>query len=293
MKADLFYSGPFYGPSDPEGRGADQSAYIIGLKRSLVRWTAGTGALKWQPGGAFNATYNRALEEDVARFKAHKGIDSPKWVWGQAAHNALETVIRGGGGPRPAEPKQLAVDRVAAGLFEDAYDAKHPGKRDLAKVRATMAGYLEDMERYSDRWWYQQRRPIGSLGVPPDRGGRDDCSALCVTAYYWARIKTGVPVPDPGGYGYSGYGNTVSIYYTNRARKLGYSITFEVGDVALYGPWASRHATICRKRGSFTTAVFTSHGSDVGPNGTTLGYRGLSDLFAVVRPTLVPLPLAA
>lgn len=285
------YSGPFYGPTDPQHRGPDQSPYIIGLKRALCHWTMGTGALKWQPGGNFNATFNMALETDVAAFKAHKGIKTPGSVWGSQAHAALMEAIRGGGAPSPFEPEQSAVDLVSVHLFENAYDLKHPQERNLAKVWAEMAGFLEEMEYFDSIWHYLQQRPIGSMGVAPEHGGKDDCSALAIASAYWTRTHTGIYLPDPLGYNWSGYGNTVSAWVTNMRRKLGLSAVFEVGDEALYGAWASKHMSICRKRGTIDKAIFTSHGSEAGPNPTYANYR--NDLFAIVRPTFVPLELAA
>lgn len=284
MAVKAKYSGPFYGLSDPDHRGPDHSAYIVALKRALVRWTGGTGLLKWQPGGRFNGEYNVALEHDVKLFKHARKLDSAKWVWGSSAHTALTTAIRGGGTRKPPTPIQPALDTVAVGLMEDAWYAKHPGLRNAEKVHASIASYLLNMENNRSRWHYRQQRPMHSLGVVPANGGSDDCSSLCVAALYWARKHTGVPVPDPAGYGYSGYGNTVSLYTVNRSRKLSLSGEFEVGDIGLYGPYATRHAVICRQRGSVQSAIWTSHGSEAGPYPVKLLYRG--DFFAAVRPKL-------
>lgn len=285
MATNPLYSGPFYGPSDPSHRGPDSSPYIIALKRSLVRWTSGTGLLKWPLGGNFNASYNLALEHDVALFKAHKNIETPNYVWGQLAHDELKTAIRGGGAPKPHEPIEKAIDAVAVILMEDAYDLKHPGVRDTAKVHAVMTEYLEAMEQNAAIWHYREQRPMHSLGVAPSSGGSDDCSSLCVAACYWTRRQTDIFIPDPAGYGYSGYGNSVSLYVQNQSRKLSLSGSFEVGDIGLYGPYATRHAVICRKPGTTSTAIFTSHGSEAGPDPVRLLYRG--DFFAAVRPKLV------
>lgn len=285
-KVAALYSGPYYGPSDPKDRGPDKSLYVIALKRALVRWAGNTGALKWPEGGNFNATYNLALEHDVALFKKKKGIKTPGSVWGGAAHEALLAAIRGGGARKPYSPEQPALDRVAIELMEEAWDLKHPGVRDLKKVRAALAGYLEAMEANDPIWHYLQRRPTPNMGVAPSAGGRDDCSALAITAYYWCRRNTGIIVPDSTGYHYTGYGNTVSCYYTNKDRKLGLSTTFEVGDEGVYGPYASRHMVICRKRGTADTAVWTSHGSEAGPYPVRVLYR--DDLWAIVRPPLLP-----
>lgn len=284
---DALYSGPFYGVSDPNGRGGpigDANPAIIAYKRAAVRWTGGTGALKWQKGGNFNARFNKALEHDVHEMKKAWGFkDTSGWVIGNEFHQRLLKAQRRKGAFKPVEP---ALDAVAVTILQDAYDTMHPGVRDLTAVRKHLAGWFEEMEAHEPIWHYLQRRPTPNIGVNPARGGYDDCSAYGICGYGYARDKSGVMVPDPGGYFYSGYGNTVSIYSTNRSRRVGTSATFEVGDAALYGPGASRHVTWCRKRGSASTAVWSSFGSESGPYACRLFYRG--DLYAVVRPTLVP-----
>lgn len=287
LRIDALYSGPYYGPGDPKKRGPSVGPYMIGLKRAVVRWHRGSPGtlLRWQDGGNYNATYNDALQHDVGVFKDHKGIDTPGSVWGQGAHEALETAIRGGGAPKPFSPTESVIDAVVLHLFEDAYDAKHPGLRNIKALRKALAIYLEAMEHYDSIWHYLQQRPIGSMGVVPSHGGRDDCSALCIAAAYMARRETGIFMPDPAGYGYAGFGNSVTLFTTNQARQIGLSATFEVGDTALYGPGASRHATMCRKRGTADAAIFTSHGSEAGPDPTRVLYR--NDLYAIVRPAFV------
>lgn len=279
MSVAALYSGPYYGPSDPEGRGPDSGPYIVALKRGLSRWSGGE-ELAWQE---FNPTYNKALEAAVLAFKKHKSINTEKWVWGQAAHEALETALRQKG---TYDPPQPALDATALILMEDAYDLKFPQRRDLKAVRASLAEYLRQMVYYNASWRYVQQRPMKSIGVPPSYGGSDDCSSLPVAGCYYARTKTGIFVPDPTGYAYRGYGNSVTLYVHNMSRKLGLSATFEVGDIACYGPQAMSHITQCRQRGTKDTSIWTSHGSSAGPNDCRLLYRG--DLYAVVRPILVP-----
>lgn len=269
------YAGPCYGPSDP--RGPDKSPYIRGVKRGISRWD--DDVLPW---AQFDDFYNRKLEAAAATFQQAHGIE-PTGQWGLKSHEALERAYRDRGATTPREP---ALDTVALMLMEDGYDEKHPPISDVQRVRASMSVYLAECEAFRSRIHYRQQRPMRSLGDDPSGGFYGDCSELVVAAYYWARIHTGIHVPDPSGYGYEGYGNTVSIYYNNRYRKIPSFGTFVVGDAALYGPSASRHTTICRQAGTSSTAVFTSHGSEIGPYPTRLYYR--PDLFAVVRPKLVP-----
>ena len=90
-------------------------------------------------------------------------------------------------------------------------------------------------------------------------------------------------VEDPGGYNYTGYGNTGSILYTNRRRRVPLDRKFFIGDMVLYGPSFSdtKHVAICRKNGYKDTAIWTSHGSQAGPLPVYMYYR--SDVLCVVR----------
>jgi hypothetical protein len=270
----------FFGPSDPHKRGPDKNPYIMGLKRSLSRWD--DSVLPW---AQFDEHYNAKLEGAIKVFKSAHGISSPKYEWGSVVHKALENALRDRGRTTPHDP---AIDRVALNLMEDGYDMVHPPyvPTALEKVQNAITNYLIACEQNAYRIHYLQQRPMRSLGVDPSRGFYGDCSELCVAALYWARTHTGIHVPDPAGYGFEGYGNSVTLYSVNRSRRLSLSANFMIGDIALYGPYASRHATICRQPGTMSHAIFTSHGSEAGPYATRANYRG--DLYAIVRPILVP-----
>lgn len=281
------YAGPFYGPSDPQGRGADKSPYIEGVKRGISR----AGYLTWTQ---FDRHYNRNLEGGIAAWRKDNDLPespgAPGSGWGKASHDALAKAKRQG-------TNEPALDAVAVMLMEDGYALKHPPIviSPLDRVRRELADYLARCEDNRHRIHYQQRRPMTSLGDTPEGGFRGDCSELVVAACYWARVKSGVWVPDPSGYGYGGYGNSDSLYTVNKWRKIPFTGPFAVGDIAVYGPvWKTRHVSICRVPGDHANAVFTSHGSDAGPNPTRVYYRRSiyggtwGDLLAVVRPVLVP-----
>jgi hypothetical protein len=281
------YAGPFYGPDDPRGRGPDQSPYLNGVKRGLSR----AGYIPWNH---FDGRYNRNLQRGALEFQkdALKAGTATGWGWGRPSHEALERARRvdPATGKKTNEP---ALDPVAIMLMEDGYDLKHPPiiETPLERVRDSIAEYLEQCERYDPRIHYLQQRPMKSLGDEPSHGFYGDCSEECVAACYWARTHTGIHVPDPGGYGYAGYGNSDSLYRVNFSRKVsGY---YMVGDIAVYGPsWKTQHVTMCRKEGGPAAAIFTSHGSESGPVPTRVGYRGYypssGGLLAVVRPRLIP-----
>jgi hypothetical protein len=151
------------------------------------------------------------------------------------------------------------------------------------QARYIMRRYLEQAEAAQPRWHYAQFRPVSVFGNTPSHGGTTDCSGLTIAAYYWADLWCKFPVRSPGGYGYTGYGNTGSILYENRRRRVPLDRKFFVGDMALFGPSVSdtEHVTICRRNGDTMSSLWTSHGSEQGPIPTRLQYR--PDLICVVR----------
>jgi hypothetical protein len=268
------YAGPFYGPSDAGGRGPDRSPYIKGYKRGLSR----AGYMKW---ANFDEQFNRTLEKANAAMQRDHPKAFPKATGqiGQGSHNVMEKLRSKKGKP--------ALDKVALMLMEDGYDIKHPPVVETPedKVRDSITEYLQRCE--DNRWsiHYLQQRPCRSFGRIPESGYSGDCSELAIAAYYWARQHSGVHVPDPSGYSFTGYGNSDTLYQFNRSRKVGMQSGFLVGDIAIYGPsYRTKHVTICKRAGDLSSAHFTSHGSEVGPYPSTLLYR--SDLLAVVRPRL-------
>ena len=151
-----------------------------------------------------------------------------------------------------------------------------------AAIRTVIRRYLEKAEANQPDIHYSQFRPLTSLGDSPTSEFYSDCSGLCISAFYWADMWLPYKVTDPGGYGYTGWGNTTSILSTNRKRRVPLDHKFFVGDMALYGSWAkTKHVTICRRNGDAMSSIWTSHGSERGPYAARLNYR--TDLVCVVR----------
>lgn len=150
-------------------------------------------------------------------------------------------------------------------------------------IRTIIKLYLERAEANQPNIHYSQFRPLTSLGDAPSAGFTTDCSGLVISAYYWADMWLPYLVKDPGGYGYTGIGNTGSILHTNQKRRVPLDHKFFVGDMALFGPSFNytKHTTICRRNGDAYTSVWTSHGSERGPYPTRLRYR--TDFLCVVR----------
>lgn len=151
------------------------------------------------------------------------------------------------------------------------------------EVRFMIRRYLERAEANRAEIHYSQARPLTSLGDSPDSEFWTDCSGLVISAFYWSDLWTRYTVKSPGGYGYTGYGNTDSILVENRRRRVPLDRKFFVGDCALYGPSLSntKHVTVCRRNGDTMSSIWTSHGSELGPYPTRLNYR--RDLLVVVR----------
>ncbi len=143
--------------------------------------------------------------------------------------------------------------------------------------------YLERSEANKGKIHYSQIRPFTSLGDSPTNGYTSDCSGYTISAFYWADLWLPFKVKDPGGYGYTGIGNTGTILTTNHRRRVPLDHKFFIGDMALFGPHLgdTKHVTICRRNGDTMTSIWSSLGSELGPYGTYLNYR--SDLLLVVR----------
>lgn len=128
------------------------------------------------------------------------------------------------------------------------------------KIRAAITDYCIRAEAARLNRGYSQRRPGLGYGLEPEHVQIDDCSMFDSKVIYWAGHKTKILLPDPLGYGFSGYGNTETMQeHLKHAAPID---KYLVGDIALWGPnsWDTHHTAICRKAGTRKTAIFTSHG---------------------------------
>ena len=183
--------------------------------------------------------------------------------------------IRVPDGPHKGEP---IFDSVSVRLLNQALAEYGPGSEER-RVREAITDFCLRSETSEDRWHYTQKRPYSGLGDQPEETHENDCSSYVCLAYYHARQQTGVRVVDPSGYNYSGYGNTWDDLDGHPRVTSG---NYLVGDLAHY----DGHVTICRKPGDANSSVWSSFGSEFGPDGLSLYYRG--DFIKVVRPDLVP-----
>ena len=143
------------------------------------------------------------------------------------------------------------------------------------RARAVIADYLRRCETNQALHNYTQARPYKGLGIAPEQRWDGDCSSYVALAFYWAKHVTGVPLVDPLGYAYAGWGYTGSIYMHNRRHPVPFDHVFMVGDLALYGNsfTATTHVTICRRKGDRNTSIWSSNGRQAAPEPVRLFYR--------------------
>jgi hypothetical protein len=131
--------------------------------------------------------------------------------------------------------------------------------------REQLADFCSLAESYEARWAYSQRRPYTGLGASPTTWHTDDCSSYVALAFWWAGHHSGSPAADPLGMHYSGWGYTGSAYAFLKAHNAPKD-KYRIGDIAIYGTtWDTVHMTVCRKAGTGTTAIWSSHGQQSGP----------------------------
>lgn len=147
--------------------------------------------------------------------------------------------------------------------------------------RAEIVEFCKLAEQYESRWHYTQARPYTGLGIAPQTFHQDDCSSYCALVFYWAAHHTGVKASDPLDYHFSGYGNTQSAIDYLDAHKAPLD-KYRIGDMAIYGSRSNtKHMTVCRKAGTGAASVWSSFGSEGGPDARSLHYR--TDLVGVYR----------
>lgn len=268
------YTGPWYGPSNHQGKKATHGKPIIAIKRTVSR--ARPDLFPW---AEFNADYNRRLERALAQIQREHEILGTGQL-GEPTFRLLQKLHR------QEHPHEMAMDNVAINLFEDEWGRLHPPVLPIKKVHDAIAEYWRGAVAYNSIWHYLQRRPFRTLGRAPHSGGYSDCSEMTTAALYYVRLATGIYVPDPNGRGYDGWGNSDTQWATNKTRRV-LDGHYEIGDIGVFGPeWHTRHVVMCFEPGPPSVAVFGSNGSEAAPNETRIYYR--SDLLGVVRPILIP-----
>jgi len=252
---------------------------VTAIKRTVShaqRW------LPWQPSQwdnryresfAMGAGGGRVATSGVRGFQRQEGLPQTGIVDDVTYQRMRRALIPVG----PREGDHI-LDAMSIKLIKEAIEEFGPaGKRE--KVRAAITEFCVQAEGAEEVWHYSQQRPYTGLGLAPEREQWADCSSYVIKTYWAARQKTGILIPDPSKYRYSGYGNTWDDLDGHPRVTSG---NYLVGDLAHY----DGHVTLCRKAGNAATSVWSSHGAEGGPEALPLYYRG--DFRFVCRPPLLP-----
>jgi len=269
---------PLY-PPDAEKKGKVPSPPgpdVLAIKRALKRGQQGAKDKEFsQLDDAFTNKFSHGKDATwpggVAGFQRCQSIDDTGWI-GDKTYQALRYAAVPYG-PNAGQP---LFDQKAVDLLVQAQRQFDTGGNS-EKVRAAITEFLEIAESNEASWHYTQARPFDVSVDPDGTSVKGDCSAYAVQAYHYALVETGLPVADPSKQGFSGFGNTGTNEDDHPKVTNG---AFEVGDLAHY----NGHVTVCKVAGNASTAWFSSHGQEAGPDPQRLHYR--SDLRFVVRPPL-------
>jgi hypothetical protein len=260
------YTGPY---ASTLTKHPSEGPTVIALKRSLSRlgyldWKGEKFTDQWPAGQTFDKAFRRwQLDEDMPA----------DGIYGMQAWKMLRSAKVPKGKPNAGE---YAIDKYSRDLLQKEWAAGQvPTAED---VRQAITEFCLKAERNEDNWHYRQARPVDVTIDPSASYVWSDCSGYVIQAYHFARVKTGLAVPDPAIQNWTGYGNT-DWYEDDHPRVM--DGKFQVGDLAHW----NGHVAICRKAGTATTAVFSSHGQEAGPMPVSLHYRG--DLRFVCRPPIV------
>lgn len=276
---------PLYPPKS--GKGTSSGDDVLAYKRAISR---GGRLLPWSP-STWSPAYGDAFalgdgsgnvgKSGVLGFQKQTWPGEPAMHTGNLGDRTYQALRRARvsdpEAPHFGEPlldaTAIKLLRQASGEFQQ--DAK------VAAWRVAVADFCKRAEAASAALWtYDMSRPFVGFGVDPEKYHRADCSAFAILGYFWGRKRSGLLVPDPSGFDYSGFGSTRELDDNDRVTSGNYLI----GDLALYGSGSSGHVTICKKPGDGTSSLWSSFGQEPRPEERTLFYR--ADFVKVVRPRL-------
>lgn len=151
------------------------------------------------------------------------------------------------------------------------------------KVRAHISKYCGTAELYQWRWHYSQQRPFRYVNDPASAYVVADCSGYVSIVFHDCMHDLGIYIADPLGMKYIGLGYTGTLehYLRTHGRRVVEMNGYLVGDIARWGTGSRAHTAVCRKAGTAKTSVWSSFGSESGPQPVALGYR--TDLVGVWR----------
>ena len=257
------YTGPYYGPSS--SRGPMKGLTAKALKRAQIRMGRFEGDLS-----EVDPHYNLLLEKAMRAWQRTLPDVQDSGQYGRGSWEALRRAKVPPGRPHSGE---YALDAPAREMLQREW--KEQQAPDIDDVRSAMVDFMLRAEANERLWHYSQRRPFSGFGVAPESNHVNDCSSYAVLIYHWAKAKTGIAIEDPSGHGYAGYGNTWDDL-DGHPRVSSYL----VGDLAHY----DGHVMICRKAGDGNSSIWSSFGSESGPQARGLYYR--DDFLFVCRPPI-------
>lgn len=264
---------PFIEPySHPGGKFKSHGPTAEAVKRAMSH----LGLMPWTD---FDQTYGEVVYAAMAHFKRVNGLipqDSTDGSYGPGAWTKLRNRNYQHNG------QWLPVfDGYSQKLLQDEALAEAESTA-MARVQEAIKEFWTISISHAGAWHYSQARPF-RVDVDPSNGGYSDCSGMVVQSFFYARKKTGVPIPDPSKNNYTGYGNTD--IYEDAWPKIW--SPYRIGDLAHFAN--PRHVICCIAPGTRTTAKWGSNGGESAPDlvEDLSAYRP-NDFMFVVRPTLVP-----
>lgn len=263
---------PLYGPSSPHGPVKGPDVFAVKELASRV-----LGPDVW-PRANFDQHYSRRFETAVKVANKHAGVAQTGQL-GTATFEWMRTA------PCWDKPGEWAFTPREAAILKAEWPAWHaPHLSPIEQVQLAMVDFGVRSIKAAAWWHYWMGRPMEGLGRKPELEQESDCSTGATEFFFWARLATGILVPDPNGRGFDGFGNTDSLWAANVSRRV-LNGSYQVGDLALFWNHGG-HVIICIEPGDASSSEWWSNGSEKAPYNVTLGYRG--DLRGVVRPRLVP-----
>ena len=269
------YTGPYglaSGPLKSKGPTAE----------ALKRFFWHVGKIDTDTAHDFDQHYNRPLWELVADLKIKQGLRSKDLPRDGSYGRDVWEHIRGRRIPA-GQPNagKYALDPYCRKIVQDEA-GDNAINRDVQRVQFYIREWWVKAIANNDRWWYTQNRPGDVTNRNPSTGGGSDCSLMVIQSFRYAQEQSGIFVPDPAKFTYTGYGNTD--WYEDDHQKIG--SPFRIGDLAHFH--SSRHVICCIKAGTVATAEWGSNGSDREPLMHHLGtyYRFPEEYMFTVRPPL-------
>jgi len=267
------------------GKGTQSGDDVLAFKRAISRagrllpWSPSTWSPAYGDAFALGDGSGHVGKSGVRGFQRQTWPNDPSMQTGNLGDKTYQALRRA----RVSDPEAVhygepLLDATAIKLLRQA-SGEYQQDAKVARFRVAVADYCARAEAAaSSAWVYSMDRPFQGFGVDPEKYHRVDCSGYAILAYFWGRTKSGLAVPDPSDYAYTGLGSTRELDDNPRVTSGNYL----VGDLALYS--SPGHVTVCKRAGDATSSRWSSFGSEPRPVERTLHYR--PDFAAVVRPPL-------